>query len=107
MFARTVSIRLKGNSVLELNQALESEIVPLLRQQKGFRDEVVLISPNGKEAQAISFWESKEDAETYNRQGFPEVQKRLSKVTEGTPQVQTYEVASSTLHNITARGSFA
>jgi hypothetical protein len=40
MFARSVSILLKPNSVAEFNWALENVILPLLRKQKGFRDEL-------------------------------------------------------------------
>ena len=35
MFARSVTIRLKPNSIAEFNRTLENEILPLLRKQKG------------------------------------------------------------------------
>jgi hypothetical protein len=50
MFARSVSIRLKPNSVTELNRILENEILPLLRKQQGFENELTLIAPTGSEA---------------------------------------------------------
>jgi hypothetical protein len=40
MFARTVSIHLRPNSVAEFTQTIETEILPLLRKQKGFEDEL-------------------------------------------------------------------
>jgi len=45
-------------------------------------------------------WEAKEDAEAYHRNTYPEVQKLLAKVVEGTPQLHTYEVCNSTFHKI-------
>jgi hypothetical protein len=102
MFARSISMRLKPNSVAEFNRALENEILPLLRKQKGIQDELVLVSSNGTDALGISLWDQKDNAEMYNRTTYPEVQKLLSKVIEGTPQVQTYEVSSSTLHKAAA-----
>jgi len=54
MFARHVSFRLKPNSVAEATQTLEKEIVPLLRKQKGFQDEITLLAPGGREAVGIS-----------------------------------------------------
>jgi hypothetical protein len=102
MFARSVSMRLKPNSVAEFNRAMENEILPLLRKQKGFQDELVLVSSNGTDALGISLWDQKDNAEAYNRTTYPEVQKLLSKVIEETPQVQTYEVSSSTLHKAAA-----
>src|SRR6059058_2775416 len=103
MFARSVSLRLKPNSVAEFTRTLENEIIPLLRKQKGFQDEITLVAPGGLEAIGISLWDQKENAEAYSRTTYPEVQKALAKVVEGTPQVQTYEVSNSTFHKIAAR----
>lgn len=104
MFARNVTIRIKPNGVAEFNRTMEKEVLPLLQKQKGFRDELTLVSENGSDAVGISLWDHKEDAEAYNRSTFPEVQKILSKVIEGAPRVQTYEVGSSTVHRVAARG---
>jgi heme-degrading monooxygenase HmoA len=97
MFARSVTIHLKSNSVSEFNSTMEKDILPLLQKQKGFRDEISLVTSNGSEAVGISLWDRKEDAEAYNRSAYPEVQKLLARVSEGTPQVQTYEVGTSTI----------
>ena len=98
-----LSIRLKPNSVAEFNKTLENEILPLLRKQKGFRDELALVAPNGSEVLAISLWDQKENADAYSRAAYPEVLKTLGKVVEGTPQVHTHEVSSSTFHKIAAQ----
>ena len=103
MFARSVTVRLKPNSVAEFNRTLEKEILPLLQKQRGFQDELSLVGSNGTEVVAISLWDNKEDADTYNRTTYPEVQKLLAKVSEGTPQVQTYDVGLSTVHKVAAR----
>ena len=95
MFARCVTIPLKPNTVAEFNRTFDKEVLPLLQKQKGFRDEISLVASNGLEVLGISLWDQKEDAEAYNRTTYPEVQKLLAKVSEGTPQVQTYEVGSS------------
>jgi len=103
MFARTVSVRLRTNAVADFNRTIENDILPLLRRRTGFQDEMTLVSPDGNEAIGISFWDNKQNAEAYQRETYPEVQKMLAKVTEGTPQVKTYEVASSTITKV-ARG---
>jgi hypothetical protein len=103
MFARSVTIRLKSNSVGEFNRTFEKEVLPLLQKQRGFQDEISLVSSNGTEAVGISLWERQEDAELYNRTTFSEVQKLLAKVSEGTPHVQTYEVGTSTIHKVATR----
>jgi hypothetical protein len=86
MFARSVTVRLKPNSVAEFNRTMEKDILPLLQKQKGFRDEISLVATNGSEVLGISLWDKKDDAEACNRATYPEVQKLLAKVSEGTPQ---------------------
>jgi hypothetical protein len=102
MFARKVSMHLKPNSVVEFTQRLDKEIIPLLRKQKGFQDEITFVAPSGTQAFGISLWERAENAEAYNRGTYPEVTRLLATVVEGTPQVETYEVANSTFHKIAA-----
>ncbi len=103
MFARTVRMQLKPNSVPEFTLMVEREVIPLLRKQQGFKDEITFVPSGGQEAVAISLWEQKENAEAYHRGAYPEVLKAVAKVVEGTPQVQTSEVSNSTWHKIAAR----
>ena len=63
---------------------------------------MTFIVPNGNEAIAISFWQSKENAEAYSRSAYQEVLKTLGKVVDGTPQLQTLEVSYSTINKIAA-----
>ncbi|HET9177146.1 MAG TPA: hypothetical protein VFQ24_02175 [Terriglobia bacterium] len=105
MFARCVSMHLKATSVGEFTRAIEDEVIPLLRKQKGFLDEIVLADPGKTEAVGISLWDRKESAETYNRETYPQVQKALGNFLEGTPVVKTYEVTSSTFHKIAAHAA--
>jgi hypothetical protein len=103
MFARQVSLQLKPNSGREFTDTIEKEVIPLLRKQKGFQDEITLVASGGTEAVGLSLWDQKENAESYNRGIYPEVQKALAKVVEGTPQVKIYEVSNSTFHKVAAR----
>ena len=48
MFARKVSMHLKSGGALAFKQKIESEIIPLLRKQKGFLDEITFLYPSGK-----------------------------------------------------------
>ena len=102
MFTRHVTAKLKANSAAQFTRAIENDIIPLLRQQKGFRDEITLVAPERAEALSITFWETKEDAEAYHRTKYPEVLKTLSTVVEGTPKVETFEVITSTIHQLMA-----
>src|SRR5258708_17173018 len=97
MFARRVHMQLKPNSVAEFTQRLEKDILPLLRKQKGFQDEITFVGQGGTEAFAISLWDKAENAEAYSRGTYPEVTKILEKVVEGAPQVETHHVDNPTL----------
>ena len=102
MFARKVNMHLKPNSVAELTQRLEKDILPLLRKQKGFQDEITFVDQSGREAFAISLWETAENAEFYNRGTYRNVTKFLATIVEGVPQVETFNVTNSTFHRIAA-----
>ncbi len=102
MYARRVSLNLRPNTQAEFTRQLEKEVIPMLRKQKGFQDEITFVVPSGKEAFGISLWDNKESAEAYNRGAYLEVTKLLSKVVDGTPRVETYEVSNSTYHKIAA-----
>jgi len=105
MYTRNVRMKLKADSAKEFTRMLENEVIPVLRKQKGFKDEITLVAPERNEAVAISFWDKKENAEAYNREKYPEILKSLSKVVDGTPKVATFEVANSTSHQIAAKAA--
>jgi hypothetical protein len=86
-------------------KTIENEIVPLLRKQKGFQDEMTLSIPGGIEVAAVSFWDRKEDALGYHTSGYPEVLKILDKFLVRTPHVRTFEVVGSTLQKCAHRAS--
>ena len=100
MFTRLVTLQLKPNMVNEFPVTFEKEILPLLRKQKGFLDEILLVAPEKRELLAISLWEKKEYAEIYNRELYPQIEKIVGKFIEGVPIVKTYEAEYSTFHKI-------
>jgi heme-degrading monooxygenase HmoA len=97
-------MHLKPNSVAQFTETMERDVIPLLRKQQGFKDEITFLPVDGSnEAVAISFWERRENADAYQRSAYPEVLKVVAKVADGTPNVQTSEVSNSTWHKIAAR----
>jgi hypothetical protein len=105
MIARSVSFHLKPGRAADFTRLLDKEIIPMLRKQKGFQDEIAFVTPGGADAVGISVWDLKENADTYARGAYSGVLKTLAQVVEGAPQVQTYEVSNSTFHKIAARAS--
>jgi hypothetical protein len=102
MYARNVSIHLKSNMLSDYTRAFENDVLPLLRKQNGFKDEITFSNPSGNDVTAISLWDNKANAEAYNTNTFQEVTKLLAKVLDGTPKVQSGEVVNSTFHKIHA-----
>jgi len=103
MFARNVSLHLKSNMLSDYTRAFENDVLPLLRKQQGFKDEITFAGPGGVDVTAISLWENKNDADAYNTNAYPHVLKTMERFIEGTPKVQTSDVVNSTFHKITAR----
>ncbi|MDP3910318.1 MAG: hypothetical protein Q8Q14_07985 [Gemmatimonadales bacterium] len=100
MYARNVSLNLKANAQSEFVRMLENDVLPVLRKQNGFKDEITFVAPNGTDALAISLWEKRENAEAFGRDAYPGVLQSLATVIDGTPRVETFEVKNSTFHKI-------
>jgi heme-degrading monooxygenase HmoA len=103
MYARNVTLHLKANTAAEFTRTLETDVLPMLRKQTGFKDEITFLSPTGTEAVAISLWEKQENAEAYSRETYPAVLQQLARIVEGTPAVDSYEVSNSTFHKIASQ----
>jgi hypothetical protein len=105
MFARNISIHLKSNMLSDFTRAFDKDVLPLLRKQHGFKDEITLAGPGGVDLTAISLWDNKADAEAYNSNTYPQVLKTLARFIEGTPKVQTSDVVNSTFHDSAAHAT--
>jgi hypothetical protein len=103
LYARNVSIQLKPSTGPEFTRTLENDVLPVLRKQTGFKDELTFVTQDGKQAIAISLWDRKENADAYGRDTYAGVLKSMDKIVEGTPQVQSYEVSNSTFHKISSK----
>ncbi len=103
MFTRLVETTTKPGKAREVSKAIAEKILPLLRKQDGFVDEIVLISENEPDrVVALSFWKTKEDAERYHRQDFPQATDLVRVFLESGPHVEHFEVDTSTTHRIAA-----
>jgi heme-degrading monooxygenase HmoA len=103
MFTRIVEMTTKNGKARELARTINDKVLSLLRKQPGFVDEIMLVSEqNPDRLLAMSFWETKEQAEKYNRETFPKVNEIIRNQIEGPPKVQTFDVEHSTAHNISA-----
>jgi len=91
---------------MRASRLMEEELLPLLRKQKGFLEELVLVSPDRKEAVVLSLWEEREQAEKCDREVNPQALKTLGKYFEGTPAVKIFEVEYATFHKYAVVATF-
>jgi quinol monooxygenase YgiN len=92
-FARNVEFRIKNGKEQEFTGLFEKEVLPMLRKQPGFQEELTLVNPQG--AHAISLWNDRKSAEAYQTETYPQVLAKLTNLIEGTPIVKTYETTFS------------
>jgi hypothetical protein len=93
MFTRVVELTTKSGKSKELTNTINEKVVPTLKKQRGFADEIVLISDTEPERiLAISFWNKREDAELYHREQFPNIQNSVRHLLEAEPLVRTFNV---------------
>ena len=102
MFVRKVTTLLKPDSISKFSLMMEQEVIPMLRKQDGFQDELTFFAPSEDAVTSISLWDKASNAESYSQRTFPSVLKLLAALVEGTPKVDTYEVLNSTFHKIVA-----
>ena len=103
MFTRVVEVTTKSGKAKELTSIINDKALPILKKQAGFVDETVLASdtdPN--RVLSLSFWNTKEDAERYNREQYPAIHEMVRHLLETEPVVRTFNVDSSTTHRIAA-----
>ena len=95
MFAHSISMRLKPNSVTEFIQTLQDEIDPVLREERGFRGHIAFVVAEGTEAVEISFWDGKQGRMSHSG-GRCKALATLEKLVKGPPDVRVCEISKST-----------
>jgi len=102
MFVRQVTAHYKPGKFDLLNQRLEKDVIPMLKKQEGFRDELSFFDKEKDEAVAMSFWDTKKDAEKYQRDVYPKISKKMEEAIDGQAIVRGFEVSNSTWYDIHA-----
>jgi hypothetical protein len=101
MFARFVDFVTMPGKTRTLTETIQNKLLPILRVQPGFLDEIVLwsdVKPN--RVATLSFWKTREQAERYRQETYPAVKEVLLHLLETDPVLRTFNVASSTTRNI-------
>ena len=102
MFVRQVKAHFKPGKFDLFNRRFEDEVVPLLKKQKGFRDELSFFDKKTDEAISMSFWDTQKDAELFDKKVYPEIHKKMANTLVDKPEVRMFKVNNSTWYNIHA-----
>ena len=103
MFTRVVEIHCKSGLTKDTTDTIQEKVVALLKKQRGFVDETILVSDTDPtHVLGLSYWNSKEDAERYQREDFAKVRDILQPYLESQPVIRTFDVHTSTPHKIAA-----
>ena len=103
MFTRVVEMTSKSGKSQDLANTINEKAVPILKKQRGFVDEIVLVSSaESDRVLALSFWKKKEDAEEYQREQYQKIHDTLRHLLQTEPDIRTFDVHTSTAHRVTA-----
>ena len=101
MFTRTVELTTKPGKARDLTTLINDKVLPILKKQAGFVDETLLVSDvESNRVLALSFWNSKEDADRYQQEQYPAIHEMVRHLLEAEPVIRTFNVDSSTTHRI-------
>src|SRR4029077_6422933 len=103
MFTRIVELITKPGKNKQLSDTINDKVLPILKKQKGFVDETVLVSDKeDNRVLSLSFWNRREDAEEYHRVEYQKVHDLVRHLLEAEPMIRTFDVHTSTTHRIAA-----
>lgn len=94
MYIHRARIKINSNSFIELSRKIQSEILPVLRLQKGFCKSNVSTDRQRTSSTGDTYWKTKEDAENYQKTSFLMTLKMLSGIAVGEPIISIFEYIS-------------
>ncbi|MDQ6689783.1 MAG: hypothetical protein M3Z18_04665 [Gemmatimonadota bacterium] len=90
--ARSVRFELAADKNEEFHTLFRNEVLPILKKQDGFKDELLLVQD--QHVLAISVWNDMDSARKYEAATYPQVDKALRPVMSGRPTVETFKFDS-------------
>src|SRR5687768_5331413 len=90
--ARSVRFDIAKDGNEEFHKLFKSEVLPVLKKQDGFKDELLLV--HDQHVLAISVWNNADAARKYETATYPQVDKVLRPVMTGKPTIETFDYAS-------------
>ena len=86
--ARSVRFDLATDKTDEFHTLFKNEVLPTLKKQIGFKDELLLVKD--QHVVAISVWDDMESARNYESTAYPQLDRKLRPLMSGQPTVETF-----------------
>lgn len=90
--ARSVRFPIVSGKKTEFSQLFNTDVLPVLKQQEGFKDEILLV--NDDHVVGISVWSGKDALQKYVTATYPKIEAKLASLMSGKAQVETFEITS-------------
>lgn len=87
----------------EFVQTWKGQILPLLKKQAGFVDEILLFEEESQHPCGLSFWKTRVQCERYEQDVFPQSKKFVQHLMHSTPKIRHFEVEASETFKTRAR----
>ena len=93
MYARVFSGQLQPGKLAEATRLVQESIIPVARQQQGFKDLLWFIDRNTGKGMIVSLWATEADRTASETNGFLHEQlAKLATVVVGQPTTERFEV---------------
>ena len=94
MHARVVNVQFQQGRLDEAKHIVNESIVPVLKEQKGFKNQFLLTQQDTGKAISINLWETEADLTAFETSPlYREVLGKLADVLAGPPAGEAYEVS--------------
>lgn len=90
--ARSVRFDIAADKNDEFHTLFRNEVLPTLKKQAGFKDELLLVKD--QHVLAISVWNDMDSARNYESNAYPQLDKALRPLMSGKPTVETFKYDS-------------
>jgi heme-degrading monooxygenase HmoA len=97
MYARAVNVQFQSGKVDEANHIVKDAIIPVLKEQRGFKGQFVFTQRDTGKAISINLWESEADLIAFESSSlYRELTGKHAGVLAGAPAEERYEVSIRT-----------
>lgn len=97
MYARAVNVQFQVGKTDEASRIVKDAIVPVLKEQNGFKGQLLFTQHDTGKAISINLWETEADLSAFEASPlYPELMGKLASVLAGPPAGERYEVSVQT-----------